>query len=189
MMTKAATVVRHNDELARGVRQGLRAGRAGQALLAVGHRQLDEPKRGLHQGAARHVPAGQGDPARGARSATNAAAPTSSPSSPCPASRRPIRPSGAGRPKRGATASRRTRRNGSRRTIATCTPDGEPVLTYEEVDTSLIPPRPRLYGLVGAEVIEEVWKERQAAKSAAAHRQKPVRRRKPAATPKPAVVH
>ena len=41
-------------------------------------------------------------------------------------------------------------------------------LTYEEVDTSLIPPRPRLYGLVGAEVIEEVWKERQAAKPAAA---------------------
>jgi len=33
-------------------------------------------------------------------------------------------------------------------------------LSYEEVDTSLIPPRPRLYGLVGAETIEEVWKER-----------------------------
>ena len=41
------------------------------------------------------------------------------------------------------------------------------MLTYEDVDTSLIPPRPRLYGLVGAEVIEEVWKERQAAKSGA----------------------
>ena len=39
------------------------------------------------------------------------------------------------------------------------------MLTYEDVDTSLIPPRPRLYGLVGAEVIEEVWKERQAAKA------------------------
>ncbi len=37
---------------------------------------------------------------------------------------------------------------------------GEPRLSYEDVDTSLIPPRPRLYGLVGAEVIEEVWKER-----------------------------
>ena len=51
-------------------------------------------------------------------------------------------------------------------TIATvdpqCRDGGEPTLTYEEVDTSLIPPRPRLYGLVGAEVIEEVWKERQA---------------------------
>jgi succinate dehydrogenase / fumarate reductase flavoprotein subunit len=35
-----------------------------------------------------------------------------------------------------------------------------PELTYEDVDTSLIPPRPRLYGLVGAEVIEQVWKER-----------------------------
>jgi len=37
-------------------------------------------------------------------------------------------------------------------------------LTYEDVDTSLIPPRPRLYGLVGAEDIEKVWKERAAAK-------------------------
>ena len=49
-------------------------------------------------------------------------------------------------------------------TIATLK-DGEPELTYEEIDTSLIPPRPRLYGLVGAEIIEEVWKQRQAAKS------------------------
>ncbi|OYV88885.1 MAG: succinate dehydrogenase flavoprotein subunit [Planctomycetia bacterium 21-64-5] len=42
--------------------------------------------------------------------------------------------------------------------------DGEPELSYEDVDTSLIPPRPRLYGLVGAEIIEEVWKQRQSAK-------------------------
>ncbi|QEG38308.1 succinate dehydrogenase flavoprotein subunit [Roseimaritima ulvae] len=42
----------------------------------------------------------------------------------------------------------------------------QPDLTYEEVDTSLIPPRPRLYGLAGAEVIEEVWKERAAKKEA-----------------------
>ena len=40
-----------------------------------------------------------------------------------------------------------------------------PSLAYEEVDTSLIPPRPRLYGLVGAEVIEQVWSERATAKS------------------------
>ncbi|MFV1967510.1 MAG: succinate dehydrogenase flavoprotein subunit [Pirellulaceae bacterium] len=38
--------------------------------------------------------------------------------------------------------------------------DGEPEIRYEDVDTSMIPPRPRLYGLAGAEVIEEVWKER-----------------------------
>jgi succinate dehydrogenase / fumarate reductase flavoprotein subunit len=50
-------------------------------------------------------------------------------------------------------------------TIATCGPDGEPTITYEEVDTTLIPPRPRLYGLVGAEVIEEVWRERQQQKT------------------------
>ena len=45
-------------------------------------------------------------------------------------------------------------------TVATLDEDGEPQLAYEEVDTSLVPPRPRLYGLVGAEAIEEVWKER-----------------------------
>ena len=48
-------------------------------------------------------------------------------------------------------------------TIGTHGADGHPVITYEDVDTTLIPPRPRLYGLVGGEVIEEVWKERQAA--------------------------
>jgi succinate dehydrogenase / fumarate reductase flavoprotein subunit len=47
-------------------------------------------------------------------------------------------------------------------TIAEHAADGEPRLSYEEVDTSLIPPRPRLYGLVGAEIIEEVWNQRQA---------------------------
>jgi succinate dehydrogenase / fumarate reductase flavoprotein subunit len=37
----------------------------------------------------------------------------------------------------------------------------EPEIRYDDVDTSLIPPRPRLYGLVGAEIITEVFKERQ----------------------------
>jgi succinate dehydrogenase / fumarate reductase, flavoprotein subunit len=46
----------------------------------------------------------------------------------------------------------------------------EPTINYEDVDTSLIPPRPRLYGLVGAEEIEEVWKKRVEAK-----KDKPVR--------------
>ncbi|MCH2596390.1 MAG: succinate dehydrogenase flavoprotein subunit, partial [Pirellulales bacterium] len=46
-------------------------------------------------------------------------------------------------------------------TLATFDKKGEPTLSYEEVDTSLIPPRPRLYGLVGGEIIEEVWKDRQ----------------------------
>jgi len=36
-----------------------------------------------------------------------------------------------------------------------------PELSYEEVDTSLIAPRPRLYGFVGGEEIEKVYKERQ----------------------------
>ncbi|MCH7704313.1 MAG: FAD-binding protein, partial [Planctomycetes bacterium] len=41
-------------------------------------------------------------------------------------------------------------------TIARYTKDG-PEFTYEPVDTSLIPPRPRTYGLKGAEIISEVW--------------------------------
>jgi succinate dehydrogenase / fumarate reductase, flavoprotein subunit len=44
----------------------------------------------------------------------------------------------------------------------------QPKMSYEDVDTSLIPPRPRLYGLVGADVIEEVWNERAKQKKAAA---------------------
>ena len=47
-------------------------------------------------------------------------------------------------------------------TVASFDAAGDPTLSYEEVDTSLVPPRPRLYGLVGAEMIEEVWRERQA---------------------------
>ncbi len=48
--------------------------------------------------------------------------------------------------------------------IATLKGD-HPEITYEEVDTGSIPPRPRLYGLVGAEVIEDVWKSRAKTKS------------------------
>ncbi len=51
-------------------------------------------------------------------------------------------------------------------TIASFDSKGEPTLTYEDVDTSLIPPRPRLYGIVGGDIIEKVWKERQAKKDA-----------------------
>ena len=39
-------------------------------------------------------------------------------------------------------------------------------LSYEDVDTSLIPPRPRLYGVAGGDMIEEVWKQREAAAAA-----------------------
>ena len=54
-----------------------------------------------------------------------------------------------------------------RSTIATW--DGNnPVLSYEAVDTSLIPPRPRLYGLAGAQIIDEVWKQRSQAQAGAA---------------------
>ena len=46
-------------------------------------------------------------------------------------------------------------------TVATWREDEQqPELNYEDVDTSLIAPRPRLYGLVGGDVIEKVWKAR-----------------------------
>jgi len=57
-------------------------------------------------------------------------------------------------------------------TIARHGADGHPQISYEDIDTSLIPPRPRLYGLVGGDVIEEVWKERQR-KATAAQAQSP----------------
>ncbi|HRF01724.1 MAG TPA: succinate dehydrogenase flavoprotein subunit [Pirellulaceae bacterium] len=44
----------------------------------------------------------------------------------------------------------------------------DPHVTYEDVDTTISPPKPRLYGLVGADTIEKVWKERAAAKKGAA---------------------
>ena len=50
-------------------------------------------------------------------------------------------------------------------TIATCGPNGDPEISYQDIDTSLIPPRPRLYGLVGGDAIEEAWRDR-AAKAA-----------------------
>lgn len=37
----------------------------------------------------------------------------------------------------------------------------QPDLDYEDVDTESIPPRPRLYGVVGGDVITQTWKERQ----------------------------
>jgi succinate dehydrogenase / fumarate reductase flavoprotein subunit len=71
--------------------------------------------------------------------------------------------------------------------ITTVSDDGDVKLTFEDVDTSLLPPRPRLYGLVGAEVIEEVWKGRQSGKSPAhPGASQPSQK---AQSPKPAAVH
>jgi len=47
-------------------------------------------------------------------------------------------------------------------TIASCGAHGDPEISYQDIDTSLIPPRPRLYGLVGGDAIEEAWRERAA---------------------------
>lgn len=52
-------------------------------------------------------------------------------------------------------------------TLAELDAEGEPRLSYQEVDTSLLPPRPRLYGVVGGDLIEEVWNQRQAQRESA----------------------
>ena len=111
MMTKAATVVRHNDAAARSLSTRCASWHErAEQLLALRHRQLDEPERGVHQGAARHVPAGQGDP-QGRLAARRM------PRGPLQARLRHAghrshrsRPSVAARPKPGATSSKRTPR-------------------------------------------------------------------------------
>jgi succinate dehydrogenase / fumarate reductase flavoprotein subunit len=45
-------------------------------------------------------------------------------------------------------------------TIASYTPEG-PQFSYEPVDTSLIPPRPRTYGIKGGDVIVATWSQMQ----------------------------
>ena len=52
-------------------------------------------------------------------------------------------------------------------TIAEYRPEG-PAISYEPVDSSLIPPRPRTYGMVGAEIIEQEWNNQQVTAGAAA---------------------
>ena len=166
VMTKAATVVRHNDQL----------------------REAYDTVRELNDRAQRCSLSDTGNWTNqnvvftkalldmfplaktillGACSATSAAGPTSSPSSPAAASRPTIRPNGDARQNGGVTISRRTTSGGSSRR----SPPGRETaaeLSYEDVDTSLIPPRPRLYGLRGAEMIEEVWNQRQAQRTPAA---------------------
>ncbi len=43
-------------------------------------------------------------------------------------------------------------------TMASYAPDG-PKISYEAVDASLIPPRPRTYGMKGAAIVDQVWQE------------------------------
>jgi succinate dehydrogenase / fumarate reductase flavoprotein subunit len=66
-------------------------------------------------------------------------------------------------------------------TIAKHTPHG-PEFSYEDVDTDLIPPRPRTYGLKGAEIIEEIWREMNG-EPAAAKKERPVAATRPVRTP------
>ena len=69
-----------------------------------------------------------------------------------------IRPSSGVRPRPGATVSRRTPAVGSNRPSPSCRPTASRNLSYEDVNTSLIPPRPAAcMGWSEREVIEEVW--------------------------------
>ena len=141
----------------------LRAGGAGRPLLALRHRRLGQPERGLRPGPGRHVPAGQDD-SQGRHAAGRM------PRGPLQARvrhgrnrRPPNRPSGCRQAEAWCRAVRGEQPQVAEdRRWPASSADGEPEISYEDVDTSLIPPRPRLYGVVGGEVIEEVWNERQA---------------------------
>ena len=141
--------------------------RADEALLALGHRQLDEPKRRLHQGAAstcfrspstilKGAIAARRMPRRSLQAGVRDAGHRRE-------RHRPIRTSKLGRAEWVDRVRREHRTSGSRARSPSLGPTASRSSTYEDVDTTLITPRPRLYGLVGAEVIEEVWKERQQA--------------------------
>jgi len=58
-------------------------------------------------------------------------------------------------------------------TVAEYAP-ADPKISYRPVDLSLIPPRPRTYGLVGAEVIEETWRRMQQERQQAAGAGEPI---------------
>ena len=115
VMTKAATVIRHNDEMRAAYAKVCELQEHGRLLLDRRHEHLGQSDRALRPGAGRHVPHGQGDPARRRSPATSAAARISSPSLPSKRSTRPIRPSAAARPRRGSITSRPTTASGSSR--------------------------------------------------------------------------
>ena len=160
IMTETATVVRHNDDLDEAYAEVSELQAAGGPLPALGHRQLDQPERDLHPGPAGHVPPGQDDPQGGPGAGRVPRGPLQAGVRHARASTPPTRPSGAVEAEAWCDRFEENNRKWLKSTIAVLGPDGEPQLSYEDVDTSLIPPRPRLYGLVGGEVIEQVWKER-----------------------------
>ena len=130
VMTKAATVVRHNDEMQAGLRQGVRFGGAGRALLDLRHAALGPTRTApFARALRRHVPRGQGDPARGHRPRRVPRRRTTSPSSPCARSRPPNRPRAAARPRPGSITSRRTTASGSSRRSPRVGPTARPRLT------------------------------------------------------------
>ena len=120
-MTKSATVVRHNDDLREAY------GRVCEMEQQARPCSLSDTSDWANQNVVfvraleDMFPAGEGDCA-GRWPATNAAGPTTSPSSPCRASTATSPPNAAARPRRGASASRRTTASGSSRRFARSRP-------------------------------------------------------------------
>ena len=158
LMTKSATVVRHNADLEAAYAKLCEMEFAGPALHAVGPGELGESERGFHPGVAGHVSAGEDDCQRrfdagrvpGAHYKPEFAMPDIDATD--PAERRRQAEAWCDR-------FEANNRKWLKTTVAAIGPDGEPRISYEDVDTSIIPPRPRLYGMVGGQAIEEVWKE------------------------------
>ena len=129
-------------------RRGPRA--AGPPLLALRHRQLAQPERDLRPGAGGHVPRRQGDPqgallrdeCRGAHYKPEFAIPDVGGNDTAKTRRQA---------EQWVDRFQENTRKWLKTTVAGLSADGQPVIRYEDVDTSLIPPRPRLYGMAGAE--------------------------------------
>ena len=160
MMTKTATVIRHNDETGPRISTGVRVARAGTSLPlgdrsgwlnqdVVFVRALEDMfplARTILKGAILR------DECRGAHYKPEFAPSEVTAADP------------AERYRQAEAWCERFEENNRKwlkTTLASLSADGEPEISYEEVDTSLILPRPRLYGVAGSEVIEEVARKRQ----------------------------
>jgi len=167
VMTRAATVVRHNDDLDQAYAEvcalGERAGRSALADTGQWTNQNVVFVRALLDmfPLARTVLKGARarDECRGAHYKPEFAMPEIAPADPAQQRRQA---------EAWCDRFEENNRKWLKTTIAALGPDGEPQLSYEEVDTSLLAPRPRLYGVVGGDVIEEVWRNRQQARAPAA---------------------
>ena len=163
LMTKSATVVRHNRRSASGIRAGFakwksKPGIARRPTAAIGPIRTSSSSAALQDmfPLAKTIVKGAllRDECRGAHYKPEFAMPDITATDPAEQRRQA---------EAWCDRFEENNRKWLKTTVAAHCPDGDPQISYEDVDTSIIPPRPRLYGIVGGQMIEEVWKERHSA--------------------------